>query len=318
LWISIALRQTDHFGFEKKLSPNPKVKSDPKLSSLSLTPILSLYKQKPDYDILHYWNLMIIDSHLHLPGLKAGKTLADSRKELLQEIRKSNVDYAILIPDNTPVSEIGSLDEVLGLVEHDRNLYVMGTIDIQKRNYMYQTRKLAGLFQTRRIVAAKIFPGHDPIYPTDKRLTPLYELCVKHDLPVVIHTGGKKQSKYNDPKFIVKIAEKHPKLKIVIAHYFFPRVEYCHDITRPYRNIYFDTSGLADDEVIAATGLRKIRRILTLTAKERPNNVVFGTDYAMCSIRKHIALIKSLSITSESKERIFSTNSIRLFKLRLE
>jgi len=260
---------------------------------------------------------MIIDSHLHLPGLRKGKTLADSRKELLQELRKSNVDYAILIPDNTPVSEIGSLDEVLGLVEHDKNLYVMGTIDIQKRNYMCQTKKLADLFQTGRIVAVKIFPGHDPIYPTDKRLAPVYELCVRHDLPVVIHTGGQKQSKYNDPKFIVKIAEMYPKLKIVIAHYFFPRVEYCHDITRPYENIYFDTSGLADDEVIADTGLHKIGKILALTTKERPNNIVFGTDYAMCSISKHIALIESLAIPRESKEKIFSRNSIRLFKLRL-
>jgi predicted TIM-barrel fold metal-dependent hydrolase len=261
---------------------------------------------------------MIIDSHLHLPGVREGKALADSRKELLQELRKSNVDYAILIPDNKPISEIGSLDEVLGLVEHDRNLYVMGTIDIRKRNYMCQTRKLADLFQTGKIVAAKIFPGHDPIYPTDKRLTPLYELCVRHDLPVVIHTGGKKQSKYNDPKFVVKIAEKHPELKIVIAHYFFPWVEYCHEITKPYKSIYFDTSGLADDEVIAATGLNKIKSILTLTAKEHPNNIVFGTDYAQCSIRKHIALIESLPITSESKAKIFSTNSIRLFKLRLK
>lgn len=75
---------------------------------------------------------MIIDSHLHLPVLRKGKTLANSKEELLQELKKSNVDYAILIPDNTPVSEIGSLDEVLGLVEHDRNLFVMGTIDIQE------------------------------------------------------------------------------------------------------------------------------------------------------------------------------------------
>ena len=75
---------------------------------------------------------MIIDSHLHLPQLREGKTLADSKQELLHELEKSNVDYAIVIPDNTPVSEIGSLDEVLGLVERDRNLFDMGTIDVQK------------------------------------------------------------------------------------------------------------------------------------------------------------------------------------------
>jgi len=260
---------------------------------------------------------MIIDSHLHLPSRREGKTLADSRQELLHELEECKVDYAIVIPDNVPVSEIGSLDEVLDLVENERHLFVTGTINIRKDKEPH-ILKLDKLFRTERIVAVKIFPGHDPIYPTDKRLTPVYELCVKHNLPVVIHTGGQKQSKYNDPKFIVKIAEKHPKLKIVIAHYFFPRIEYCHDITSPYENIYFDTSGLADDEVIADTGLQKIKKILAVTTQERPNNVVFGTDYAMCSIRKHIDLIESLPISEELKDRIFSRNSIELFNLKLK
>ena len=260
---------------------------------------------------------MIIDSHLHLPSRREGKTLADSRQELLHELEECKVDYAIVIPDNVPVSEIGSLDEVLDLVENERHLFVTGTINIRKDKEPH-ILKLDKLFRTERIVAVKIFPGHDPIYPTDKRLTPVYELCVKHNLPVVIHTGGQKQSKYNDPKFIVKIAEKHPKLKIVIAHYFFPRIEYCHDITSPYENIYFDTSGLADDEVIADTGLQKIKKILAVTTQERPNNVVFGTDYAMCSIKKHIDLIESLPISEELKDRIFSRNSIELFNLKLK
>jgi predicted TIM-barrel fold metal-dependent hydrolase len=264
---------------------------------------------------------MIIDSHQHLPALKEGKTLAGSKEELLHELKKNKVNYAILIPDNTPVSEIGSLDEVLGLVEHDRRLYVMGTIDIQ-RDKEPHIRKLDLLFQTGRIVAVKIFPGHDTIYPTDKRLVPVYELCIKYDLPIVIHTGASSKkpepAKYNDPKHIVKVAKRFPTLKIVIAHYFWPKVEYCHELTKPYANIYFDTSGLANDEVIEETGLDKIKKVLTLTVEQRPNSVVFGTDYAMCSIKKHVALIESLAIRREFKEMIFSKNSIQLFKLRLK
>jgi predicted TIM-barrel fold metal-dependent hydrolase len=263
---------------------------------------------------------MIIDSHLHLPSLKEGRSLADAKKELLQELKKNNVDYAILIPDNTPVSEIGSLDEILGLVKSDKSLFAMGTIDIQ-RDKETHIRKLDRLFQTRRIVAVKIFPGHDPTYPTDKRLIPVYELCIKHDLPIVIHTGTNSRNpepaKYNDPKYIVKVAKRFSRLKIVIAHYFWPKVEYCHELTRPYESIYFDTSGLADDEVVEETGIDKIKKVLTLTVKQRPHNVVFGTAYSMCSIKKHVALIKSLQVPAGSKERIFYKNSIRLFKLEL-
>jgi len=264
---------------------------------------------------------MIIDCHLHLPALEKGKTLEQSKAELLQELSRNKVDYAILIPDNTPHSEIGSQDEVLQLTKDDKQLYIMGTIDIQKRDYKSQTQKLAQLFKARRIVATKIFPGHDPIYPTDKRLLPVYELCNKYDLPIVIHTGASSKhqepERYNDPKHIVKIAKKFPTLKIVIAHYFYPKVEYCHDLTKPYDNIYFDTSGLADEEVIAETGLTKIKRILALTANEHPNNIVFGTDYAMCSIKKHVELIESLEVDRQVKNRIFSENAIKLFHLKL-
>jgi predicted TIM-barrel fold metal-dependent hydrolase len=69
--------------------------------------------------------------------------------------------------------------------------------------------------------------------------------------------------------------------------------------------------------VIADTGLEKIKKILALTAKERPNNIVFGTDYAMCSIRRHIELVESLEISKQEKNRILSENAIKLFHLRL-
>jgi hypothetical protein len=220
---------------------------------------------------------MIIDCHQHLPSVKKTKTFEKSKTQLLEELRRNKVDYAILIPDNTPKSDIGGLDEVLQLVNGDKQLYVMGTIDIQKRNHLAQTRKLDQLFQTGSIVAVKIFPGHDTIYPTDKRLLPVYELCIKHDLPVVVHTGASskhpEQAKYNDPKYIIKIAEKFPALKIVIAHYFYPKVEYCYELTRAYENIYFDTSGLADKQVIVDTGLAKIKRVLTLTARSVPTTL---------------------------------------------
>jgi len=264
---------------------------------------------------------MIIDCHQHLPELKEGRTLEDSKRELLQELKRSRVDYAILIPDNTPTSEIGSLDEVLRLAENDRRLFVMGTIDVQ-RNKEPHIRKLDELFRTGRIVAVKIFPGHDTTYPTDRRLLPVYDLCVKYDSPIVIHTGASsnnsKAAKYNDPKHIIKIAARFPTLKIVIAHYFYPEVEYCYELTRSYENIHFDISGLTDKEVIEETGLDKIKKVLTLTASERPNNVLFGTDYAMCSIKKHIELIESLAISRELKDMIFSKNSISAFNLKLK
>lgn len=264
---------------------------------------------------------MIIDSHLHLPPREKGGSFEDSKQVLLRDLKRKGVDYAILIPDNVHGSTIGDMDVALELAKDERRLFVMGTINIFKETGAV-LQKLDSLFTAGRIVAIKIFPGHDPIYPTDVRLDPVYALCVKHDLPIVIHTGwnsnNPKVARYNDPKYIVKTARRFPQLKIVISHYFWPRVEYCHNVTKPFENIYFDTSALADEEVTEKTGTDKLKKILTSTANERPNNVLFGTDYAMCSIQEHIELINSLDIDRTQKERIFSKNAKQLFKLTLE
>jgi predicted TIM-barrel fold metal-dependent hydrolase len=264
---------------------------------------------------------MIIDCHQHLPRLQDGKTFEHSREILLQELGKNNVDYAILIPDNKPVSTIGNLNQVLEVTKDCHRLFVMGTVDIQ-RKMQTQLEELDALLQNGKIFGIKIFPGLDPIYPTDKRLSPVSDLCIKYDTPIVVHTGGTeknpKAAKYNDPKHIVKVADKFPDLKIVIAHCFFPRVEYCHELTKQYEKIYFDTSALADDSVVEMTGIDRIRKVLTSTVIEHPSNVVFGTDYAMCDIRKHIAFIDSLDIEDELKSKVLSQNAIRLFNLPLQ
>jgi Tat protein secretion system quality control protein TatD with DNase activity len=101
---------------------------------------------------------MIIDSHLHLPAVKEGRTLKDAKRALLHELEKQHVDYAILIPDSTPASEIGSLDEVLKLVENERRLFVMGTIDIQRDGEAH-VRKLEFLFRSKKDCSNEDFPG---------------------------------------------------------------------------------------------------------------------------------------------------------------
>lgn len=133
----------------------------------------------------------------------------------------------------------------------------MGTLNILKGDQFIHD-KLDMLFKEKVIKAIKIFPGHDPHYPNDLRLKKAFELCIKHNAPLVIHTGWNSGdpdvANYNDPKYIVEVANQYKDLKIIIAHYFWPRVEYCYDITKGYENIYFDTSGLADEEVEAETG----------------------------------------------------------------
>ncbi|MFH1307759.1 MAG: amidohydrolase family protein [archaeon] len=264
---------------------------------------------------------MIIDAHLHLPSVKKGESFEDSKKKLLSDLKESKVDYAIVIPDNIHGAPIGDLDTSLKLFEKEKNIFLLGTIDIRIEG-KETIDKLDKLMEVGKIKGIKIFPGHDPIYPIDEGLSPLYRLCIKYDYPLVIHTGcnsaNPEAAKYNDPKYIVEIAKKYPKLKIVISHYFWPEVEYCYKLTIKLDNIYYDTSALADKEVLEETGEKIMRKFLTNTIEEKPSNVMFGTDYAMCNIKDHINLINSLKISKENKEKVFWKNAVKLYRLKLK
>jgi hypothetical protein len=235
-------------------------------------------------------------------------------------MNKNKISYAILIPDNLHDSKIGDLDICLKLIEKEKRVFLLGTIDVRTEGKEWLD-KLDKLFKKGKIKGIKIFPGHDPIYPNDKRLSQIYKLCIKYNYPMVIHTGwnsnDSKVAKYNDPKYIIDIAKKFPKLKIIISHYYWPKVEYCYNITRNFSNIYFDTSALADEEVIRETGLEKIKKVLEKSIQDNPNSVLFGTDYAMCDTKKHLELVNSLSISKKDLEKILWKNANKLFRLKI-
>lgn len=265
---------------------------------------------------------MIIDSHLHIAYLGEKKqNLFIVKKELLESMKKFGIDYSIIIPDNVPNPQCADMETMFKIIDGTKQFFSMGTVNIFQ-NIAEQIIKLEYLITNKKICAIKLFPGHDPFYPTDKRCLPIYKLCTKYNIPIVFHTGintgDTDCAKYNDPKYIVNIAKKYKDLKIVIAHFFWPKMKYCYKITKDLKNIYYDTSAMADPEVVKATGdWNNIVKILKKTVLLKPENVLFGTDWPMCPVDKHIQLIKDLKLDSETEEKIFFLNAINLYKLEI-
>lgn len=184
-----------------------------------------------------------------------------------------------------------------------------------------EVRKLDGLIARKQIIGLKLFCGHDKIYLDDERLTPFFALAGQRGLPLVIHTGAHSADnleamQYNDPRYLRERAAEFPSLKMVIAHYFWPKLDYCFEVTGGLPNIYFDISALAHDTVVETSGgIEKIRSVLEKTALRNPESVLFGTDYPGCKFETHIALINSLNLPQEMKHKIFSENAEKLFTL---
>jgi len=263
--------------------------------------------------------LNIIDAHLHLSKEETEEKFDEAKKRLFKNLSENNISCAFVIADNLNDTCCANTETLVKLFEKDKNIFIIGSPNVltpRDNEIQYFDR----LLKNKDIVGLKLFPGHDPIYPTDPRCDEVYQLCLKYDVPITIHTGinpgDTECAKYNDPKYIIEIAKKYPELKIIIAHYFWPEMQYCYEITRSFKNIYFDTSAMADDEVVELSdGIDKVLHILEKTIVDKPKNVLFGTDYPMCDTKKHIELIDSLKISSQLKKMIFHLNTKKIFKV---
>ena len=166
---------------------------------------------------------MIIDTHIHLPVVSEQRSYEQAKGILLEDLDRHDVDYAILIPDNIRGSPIGDVATCLRLLEGEPRLFLLGTIDIERQGQEWLDT-LETLLARRTIVgrtyrsSMNIFPGHDPIYPTDPRLYPVYDLCQAYHAPMVVHTGWNsghpEVAAYNDPRYIVEIARAYPALPL--------------------------------------------------------------------------------------------------------
>ncbi len=266
---------------------------------------------------------MIIDAHVHISLYNDNaKTLEDALGKLLSDMSKNGVKYAIVIPDDLEnQSDIADINMAEKLISGHSNLFLLGSPQIIQRGTS-EVSKYEDYFKSGGIKGIKFFPGHDPYYPTDKRCDPYYQIAEKYNAPVVFHTGinpGKPEiSRYNDPKYIVEVAKKYPKLKVVITHYFWPKMEYCYKLTRSIPNIYFELAGVGDPEVVEASGgVEKVKSILAQTISDRPQQVIFGTDWPMCQIENHINLVKSLNLPSKTARQIFFDNAVKTYNLPL-
>jgi predicted TIM-barrel fold metal-dependent hydrolase len=234
-------------------------------------------------------------------------------------MRSSGIDLCVAIPDDLSGTDTADLDTLLGIAETHAEVVVVGSPYIFKYS-SYEVDRLGALARAGRIKGIKLFPGHDKFYPTDRRCRVFYDLCIKHRLPVIIHTGENPgdlgSCRYNDPNHIVEVARSCPDLTVVISHYFWPRMEYCYDLTKDVANIAYDTSGMADAEVVEKSGgIGAIRDILQKTLLLKPGGVMFGSDWPGCSQGEHLNLIASLDVASDVKERVLSTNALKTFGL---
>ena len=164
----------------------------------------------------------------------------------------------------------------------------------------------------RGAAGLKLYPSYQFYYPNDRRVYPLYEVCSRAGIPVLMHIGSSvipgTRLKYCDPLHLDDVAVDFPDLNIVMAHggrgFWY---DTCAFLAAHFANVYIDVTRLVPKQL-----LRHFPHLERLADK-----VVFGSDWPAMpkSVRQNVNAISSLGLSDGALEKIFYHNAARLLKL---
>ena len=254
--------------------------------------------------------MKIIDAHVHI--VEKERNFDKALTKLLDELKNNSVDYAIVIPDSEQNTECADTETVIRLIKGYNHLFALGAYSL----WHSSLEKMEEYVYRNLIHGIKLFPGFEPFCPCDKRLFALYELCCKSEIPVVFHTWGEgEHAKYTNPAYIEKIAKHFPKLRIAVAHLFVPKIKYCLQKLLPFKNVYFDISALASEDVMKKA--KEELKFLKRSIEKYPERFVFGSDYPACSIAQHLRFVRSLNLSENTRRKLLFENAETIYGLNM-
>jgi len=264
---------------------------------------------------------MIIDCHTHLNNYhdESVESLSADLDKLQAVMRRNRVDVALVLTSYKVVPGRPSARAVVEATRHLPHIHVVAGISWSTFGAP-DLVELRSLLEAGSIKALKLYPGYEPFYPADPKLTPAYLLAEEFDVPVMIHTGdtyaptGK--VKYAHPLHVDEVAVDFPRVKFLICHLGNPWFRDCMEVVYKNENVYTDISGLTLGQFtdrFEAYMQQQLKEMILWGVN--PNRVLYGTDWPLASMESYLAFMEELKLPARDKDLMFFENAAALFKL---
>lgn len=163
---------------------------------------------------------------------------------------------------------------------------------------------------------AEIFKSHIQVgdySPTDPLLDDVWGTLEDSGIPTVIHAGsGPTPGRFTGPGPISDLLQRHPRLKLIVAHMGLPEYREFLDIARQFSGVYLDTTMVFTDftEQDNPFPSDALPQLLDLGDK-----ILFGSDYPNLPYPYQHAVesIVRLGLGAEWCRKVLLRNAIELF-----
>ncbi len=263
--------------------------------------------------------MKIIDAHCHVyPDKIASKASGATGNfysmsmafdgtvsTLLKAGGEAGIDKYMVQSVATTSKQVRSINEFIKRTvdEYPDKMYGLGTLHPESEDLSGDVQHIIEL----GLKGVKLHPDIQRFKLDDYRCLKIYELCEKYELPVLLHTGDSRYD-FSNPNRLIPIIDIYDKLVIIGAHFGgWSMWEEASELLYDKKNLYVDCSSsfyaLSDEKIV---------EIIRRYGAER---VLFGADYPMWNPKTEVDRLKSLPLTDEEKEMIFSLNAEKVFKL---
>lgn len=223
---------------------------------------------------------------------------------LMREGKKAGIDRFIVQSVATTPKQVSSINNFIAdsVSKSGGVLTGLGTLHPDSDDMARDVEEIISL----GLHGVKLHPDIQGFKIDDYRCLKIYELCEKHKLPILMHTGDSRYDNSN-PNRLIPILEIYTELIIVGAHFGGWSIwEEASKKLHGIPNLYVDCSSsfawLPDDEVV--------KEIIYRYGTDR---VLFGTDYPMWSPSVEIERFMGLGFSEDINRQILSENARKVF-----
>ena len=221
-----------------------------------------------------------------------------------------------------------TFEDMLRFAAKKENVYVIAAVNT-RHDIPMQLKEIEELLKEKKVFGIKMYPGYQHFEPSDERVFPVADLCVRYNKPLLFHSGtvydstGGADLRYAHPIFVDRLAMRFPKCKIIIAHFGFPYFLETASLVSKNANVYTEISGTIDS-VVSESATRDLLRQYTYDVKralmyfpEIRGKIMFGTDYGgedtpLNQIDPYIKLVKSV-FSRKEQQHVFAGLAENLF-----
>lgn len=237
----------------------------------------------------------------------APSVLNESMEMLLHEMDQANITKAVV-----PLRRAFNMqndDLVLLSNEYPNRFIGCPCLDPSNVNISLNEIEqyiISGIFNMIMMEPGKCSP---PMKSDDKSIYPIYDICQKNNVPVLLSHGGfiPPDKKYNDTSSIHRIAEDFPNLKLVVCHAAWPYINEIIFEVKTHKNVYL----VPDMYMVNSPGDNDY---ITAANYLLQDKMIFASAYPLLPLEETINFLKK-KLRNEVWEKFFYSNAAKVLNL---